>query len=149
MKLIPPLLCSLALSALAAPAFGGLGGDSASVRADLLQMKGALRISPGAGFTVHEITFPSGTLVREYLSPADRVFAVSWRGAGIPDLRQILGSYYGEFTQAVSAAPRNHHHLAIERPGLVVQSSGHLRAFYGRAWAPDLLPPNFSIASID
>ncbi len=149
MKLIPPLVCSLALGALAAPAYGALGGDSASVRAELLQMKGALRLTAGAGFTVHEISFPSGTLVREYLSPDDRVFAVSWRGGGIPDLRQLLGGYYAEFAQAAGAAPRNRHHLAIERPGLVVQSGGHLRAFYGRAWAPALLPANFSVSSID
>ena len=150
MKLTGSLVCSLALSVLAAPAFGGLGGDSTSVQADVVRMRGALRITPNPGFTVHEISFSSGTVVREYLSPDDRVFAVSWRGSGIPDLRQMLGGYYDQFAQAASTAHRgNHHHLTIERPGLIVQSSGHLRTYFGRAWAPDLLPPNFSVASID
>jgi hypothetical protein len=150
MKLIPPLVCCIALSALAAPAFGGLGGDAASVESDLVRMRGALRVTAGAGFTVHELTFASGVLVREYLSPDSRVFAVSWRGPGIPDLRQMLGSYYDQFAQAASSARRgDRHHLTIEQPGLVVQSSGHMRAFFGRAWAPGLLPRNFSTARID
>src|SRR2546429_3562661 len=52
----------------------------------------------------------------------------------IPDLRQMLGGYYGQYEQAASAPHLGgHRHLAIEQPGLVVQSSGRMRAFYGRA----------------
>jgi len=150
MKLIGSVACSIALCSLAAPALGGLGGDAASIHSDLVKMHGALRVTAGAGFTVHEFTFASGTVVREYLSPDNRVFAVSWRGSGIPDLRQMLGSYYDQYAQAPRTARRgDRHHLAVEQPGLVVQSSGHMRAFFGRAWAPDLLPRNFSIATID
>ncbi|TLY77054.1 MAG: DUF2844 domain-containing protein, partial [Gammaproteobacteria bacterium] len=116
----------------------------------LARMKGALRISASAGFTVHEITSSNGTVVREYLSPDGKVFAVTWRGPGIPDLRQMLGDYYGQYAQAASAPHLGgHRHLAIEQPGLVVQSSGRLRSFFGRAWAPDLLPQNFSVSAIN
>jgi hypothetical protein len=68
----------------------------------------------------------------------------------IPDLRQMLGTYYGQYEQAASAPHLGgHRHLAIEQPGLVVQSSGRMRAFSGRAWAPDLLPQNFSVSDIN
>ena len=151
MKLTRTVVCSIvvALTA-AAPAFAALGGDATSVQADLARMKGALRITSTAGVTVHEITTSYGTVVREYLTPADKVFAISWRGPVIPDLRQMLGSYYGQYEQAASAPHLGgHRHLAIERPGLVVQSGGRMRAFYGRAWAPDLLPQNFSVSAIN
>jgi len=151
MKLTHTVVCSIvvALTA-AAPALAALGGDATSVQSDLVRMKGALRISSSAGFTVHEITTSYGTVVREYLTPADKVFAISWRGPVIPDLRQMLGSYYGQYEQAASAPHLGgHRHLAIERPGLVVQSGGRMRAFYGRAWAPDLLPQNFSVSAVN
>src|SRR5258708_27608906 len=99
MKRIGPVVCAIAIGALAVPAFAGLGADAASVQSDVVRMRGALRVTEGAGFAVHEITSPSGTVVREYVSPDNRVFAVSWRGPGIPDLRQMLGSYYDQFVQ--------------------------------------------------
>src|SRR6266513_6333280 len=151
MKLTRTAVCSIVVAvSVAAPAFASLGGDGTSVQADLARMKGALRITSTAGFTVHEITTSYGTVVREYLTPADKVFAVSWRGPVIPDLRQMLGDYYGQFAQAASAPHLGgHSHLAIEQPGLVVQSSGRLRSFFGRAWAPDLLPQNCSVSAIN
>ncbi len=151
MKLARTAVCSIVVAvSVAAPALAALGGDGTSVQADLARMKGALRITSTAGFTVHEITTSYGTVVREYLTPADKVFAVSWHGPVIPDLRQMLGGYYGQYEQAASAPHLGgHRHLAIEHPGLVVQSSGRMRAFYGRAWAPDLLPQNFSVSDIN
>jgi hypothetical protein len=151
MKLTRTVVCSLVVAlSVAAPAFAALGADATSVQSDLVRMKGTLRMTSTAGYTVHEITTPAGTVVREYVSPSDKVFAVSWRGPLRPDLRQMLGSYFGQFQQAASTPhPGGHRHLAIEQPGLVVQSSGHMRAFVGRAWAPDLLPQNFSVSDIN
>jgi hypothetical protein len=150
MNLTRTVALSLLVAALSAPVFAALGGDGASVESDVARMKGALRMTSTAAFTVHEITTPYGTVVREYVSPADKVFAVSWRGPVIPDLRQVLGGYYGQYLKATDAPnPGAHRHLSIEQPGLVVQSSGHIRAFFGRAWAPDLLPQNFSTSDIN
>ena len=151
MKLIRPAVCSIVVAVtVAAPAFAALGGDATSVQADLVRMKGALRTTSSAAFTVHEITTSSGTVVREYLSPGDKVFAVSWRGPVIPDLRQMLGTYYGQYEQAASTPHvGGHRHLAIDQPGLVMYSSGRMRAFFGRAWAPGLVPQNFSVNQIN
>jgi hypothetical protein len=150
MKLTRTAFCSIVVAAtVVAPAFAALGGDATSVQTDLVKMKGALRVTSSAGFTVHEIATSNGTVVREYLSPDGKVFAVSWRGPGIPDLRQMLGTYYGQFAQAASAPHGSHHRLMIEQPGLVVQSSGHTRTFFGRAWAPALLPQNFPVSDIN
>jgi hypothetical protein len=134
----------------AAPARAALGGDVSSVEADRASLKGALtgfRTVQG-GYGVHELTTASGVHLREYVA-GGKVFAVSWQGPVIPDLRQVLGTYYAVYAQA-AAAPHagGHRHLRVEQPGLVVESNGHMRAFYGRAWDPALLPANFSVANI-
>jgi len=151
MKLTGTALCSFVVAAsLAPPAFAGLGADGTSVQTDLARMKGSLRVTSTAAFSVHEITSSSGTVVREYVSPDDKVFAVSWHGPFIPDLRQVLAGYYAQYVQAASAPHAGgHRHLTITQPGLVVESNGRMRAFYGRAWAPALLPQNFSVSSIE
>ena len=151
MKLTGALLSSIALTvAVATPALAALGGDSTTVQADVARMKGALRITSSAGVTVHEITTSYGTVVREYITPGDKVFAISWRGPVNPDLRQMLGDYYTQYEQAASLPhPGGHRHLAIEQPGLVVQVNGRMRAFEGRAWVPSLVPQNFSVGDIN
>ncbi len=151
MKLMRALAClTVATACLSAPALAALGGDASSVEADRARLKGALRVTSQDGYSVHEIQTAAGLVVHEYVTPNDKVFAVSWRGPGIPDLRQVLGSYYNEFEQAAAATPsRNHHHLTVQTPQVVVQSSGRTRAYFGRAWAPALLPQNFSVTEIN
>ncbi len=136
--------------AAASPALAALGGDVSSIETDRISLKGALAaFSTVKGYAVHEITTPAGVHVREYLTSGGKVFAVSWHGPFVPDLKQMLGSYYARYAQAASAPHAGgHRHLRIEQPGLVVESNGRMRAFYGRAWDPALLPPNFTPADI-
>src|SRR6516162_1270963 len=86
MKLSRILFCITAAVCVSAPALAGLGGDAASVENDRVSMKGAMRITPTVDYSVHEIQTPAGIVIREYVSAAGKVFAVSWRGAGMPDL---------------------------------------------------------------
>ena len=133
----------------ASPARAALGGDVASVEADRASLKGALTgYRTIQSYGVHELTTASGVHLREYVA-GGKVFAVSWQGPVIPDLRQVLGAYYATYAQA-AAAPHagGHRHLRVEQPGLVVESNGRMRAFYGRAWDPALLPASFSVADI-
>jgi hypothetical protein len=39
-------------------------------------------------------------------------------------------------------------HLTSQGTDLVVQSNGRMRAFFGTAYVPSLLPPNFSVEDI-
>lgn len=140
---------ALLLGSALTPAHAALGEKVASVQADRTKLKGALRIKSEPGYTVQEITTPAGTVVREYVSPAGIVFAVSWRGPVVPDLSQLLGGYFVQArAAAASQPPHGHNHLEIRQPGLVVRASGHLRAFFGMAYVPSLLPPNFSLTAI-
>ena len=148
MKLSRALLGTLAAACVSAPALAVLGGDATSVEADRASLKGATRVTPGVEYSVHEIQTPSGMVINEYVSSQGKVFAVTWRGPGLPDLPQLLGGYSAELAQAVTHPHYNHHHLNIEAPNVVMQSGGHLRTRYGRAWVPALLPENFSLKDV-
>jgi hypothetical protein len=128
----------------ASPAWASLGGDTASVEADRVHLQGTRTITTAASYTVHEIQGASGTVVREYLSPEGKVFAIGWNGPWMPDLRQLLGNYFEQYVQAAkaqNAARPGRRPLMIEQPGLVVEVSGHPRAFAGRSYVPEMLPP--------
>ncbi|HTC15876.1 MAG TPA: DUF2844 domain-containing protein [Steroidobacteraceae bacterium] len=141
------VLGSLIIVALATPALGALGGDVTSVEADRVRVKGALQVMPSSNYTVHEIQ-TSKLVLHEYVSLSGQVFAISWRGEGIPDLQQVLGTYYQTFRQASAGPHYNHHQLTVNTPDVVVLSSGHTRGYSGRAWVPALMPQNFSLKDI-
>ena len=149
MKLSRPLVYLLFASALCAPALAALGGDVATVEADRAQLKGTLRVTQPAEYAVHEISTASGLTVHEYVSAAGKVFAVSWHGAGVPDLHQLLGDYHATLMAAPRPVYHNHHHYSLETPELVVHSTVILRTSYGRAWVPALMPSTVSAAAIN
>lgn len=94
-------------------------------------------------YTVYEIRAATGTVVREYASPTGTVFAVAWQGPWLPDMRQLLGTYFEQYAQAAKAQSgtrMGRRPLMIEQPGLVVESGGHPRAFSGKAYVPEMLP---------
>jgi hypothetical protein len=148
-NLIASLLSVLTIAA-PIPALAVLGGDVSSVQADQSQMKAVLRIQTGQSYTVHELHGQSGMVVKEFISPAGKVFAVSWGGPFVPDLRQLLGTHFEQFSQAAQARVRRPGRapLNIQQDGLVVQSGGHMRAFFGKAYLTDMLPAGVDAKTI-
>jgi hypothetical protein len=134
------------------PASAALGGDETTVQADQARMKGTLRSAPTKAYTVHEIKAQTDTVVREYVSPAGKIFAVVWQGPFLPDLRQLLGSHFEQFSQSAQNLKSKHLRgrgpLMIQEPGLVVQTGGHMRAYFGRAYIPELVPQGVPIEEI-
>jgi hypothetical protein len=142
------LSCAALVLMGAGPALAALGGALDSVQADQAHIKGALRVTPNSGFTVHEISTAFGTSVREYSGPGGTVFAVAWDGPVNPDFQHLFGSYYTQYLQAAAASHGSHRHLSIQLADLVIQNNGRMRAFAGRAWVPSLLPQNVSADDI-
>lgn len=142
MKLNLPAL-QIALIVLATPsvAFAALGGDVSSVQTDRMQMKATLPVaSKTANYIVHEMTTSSGSVVREYATSTGTVFAIAWRGPTVPNLRQLMGTYFDTYSSAAKTKHVGHTHLSIRQEGLVVRASGHMRAFSGTAYVPAMLP---------
>ena len=151
MKKAPIAVITLCLStAAAAPALAALRGDAASVEADRVHMNGVIRTTPGAGYSVQEISTPEGAVVREYLSPEGKVFAFTWHGAQRPDLPQLLGpAHYTEFMKAATSVRQpDRRHASVQLPEFVVYTAVRMGHFYGRAWAPDLVPTGVSTDEI-
>jgi Protein of unknown function (DUF2844) len=142
-------IVGFALAAFASPpASATLGGNAASTLADQAQMKATIRVSPGEKYTLHEIQTPAGTSIKEFVSPAGKVFAVSWRGPWMPNLRQLLGDYFEPYLQGAKAKRGARGAIAVDSGTLVARSGGRMRAFAGRAFVPDLLPDGVSADDI-
>jgi hypothetical protein len=137
-------MAAVALSALPASTFASLGGNVTTVDADRVQMKAAqLRIVRANAYTLHELQSPTGVTIREYYAPGGTVFGVAWNGPWPPDMRQLLGSYFAQFQRANEAARNTRKTrgvLVVNDGSLIVQITGHARAFSGFAYAPGLLP---------
>jgi len=147
-KLKVRLLCVILLF-ISCAARAELGGDATTIEADRAHMNAVRRALPSAQqYTVHEIQTSAGTVVREYLSAGGKVFAVAWNGPQMPDLRQLFGNYFVTFQDAAKARHTGHGPLHVEQPELVVQSGGHMRSFFGRAYLPLLVPNNVLIDEI-
>ena len=122
-------------------AFAALGQDVSSVQSDGVHMKAAVSVLPGRSYSVHELRAPSGTAVKEFVSPAGRVFGVSWQGPATPDLRELLGEYFDRYMQAAQTTQRMSRRVVhIETEDLVFESSGHMRFKMGRAYLRSKLP---------
>jgi len=127
------------------PARAALGEPESTVTADVQQLKASVKSMQRTNYRVHEIQLPSGTVLREYAAAGGNVFAVAWDGPSIPNLRQALGRYFDVYVAAAKVKHAGHHHLQIRQNDFVMQSSGHMRAFTGRAYLPQALPAGASV----
>jgi len=146
-------LYSLTLAWLLAQGFpqsarAALGASSDSVELDRVVMKGLTRPVPAGALQKQELQLPSGTVVTEYLNGQGTVYAVTWQGPSLPNLRQILGNYFVNYQSAAQQPVVRHRLVRVNSPDLVIESSGKMRAFVGRAWVPALLPSGVSPADI-
>ena len=148
-RILALLLSSLALPA---AAFATLGGSAITVDADRVRVEGALmRIVRNSAYALHEIRSASGTMIREYVDSSGTVFAVAWDGPWLPDFRQVLGEHFDHYQAAMRArqqARTARGVVVIDDGGLVVQMSGHPRAFTGRAYLSNRLPAGLQLESI-
>jgi hypothetical protein len=132
-------------------AWASLGGNVGSVEADRAQMNAAVQVTDHDTYTVHTMTAPGGTVVNEFVSSeGGKVFAVAWHGQFPPQMQQILGTYFQEYTAALADQEKHYGHrpLNLQTQDLIVQTGGHMRAYTGRAYLPDALPQGVTIADI-
>lgn len=151
--LLSLLLLALLQSAVVSAAYASLGGKPSQFSTTQVR-QGARSLAAAnaatANYTVTETTLDSGTVVREYADTAGLVFAVSWNGPFLPDLRALLGEHFATMNTAAAQRPKaGHSQLAVDTQDVVIVSNGHMRAFSGKAWIPSALPAGFSTDSIE
>jgi len=127
-----------------------LGGDAGSVQADVAAAGAVVRTTELPQYVQQEY-LTGGVRVREYLDRDGTVFAVSWMGPVLPDMRALLGVHFGAYTAALAALtdPGSRRSLRLVLPGVIVESSGHMRAFAGRAYFSERLPPGVALAELN
>jgi hypothetical protein len=144
------LLASSSALLWGAPCRAALGEAASSIAADQSELSGELSSNMTPHYQVQEISASSGMRVREYVDARGMVFAVAWSGPAVPDLHQLLGAYYGEYTAALrKLQPLGlHRSVRVAGPSVNVELSGHMRAYSGRAYLPVLMPPGSRLEEI-
>jgi len=125
----------------AAPAWSALGETETSVGADRQFFQGQIREEVHTGYRLEVIAYPAGGVVREYVSPAGKIFGVAWQGPFVPNMQQLLGPYYTHLQRYAQAQTGRHGGpLIIQQDDFVFSNGGHMRSYHGRAYVPSLLP---------
>jgi hypothetical protein len=126
-----------------------LGEPEVSVQTDVARAHASIKSSQDrAGYRVHEIQLPSGTVMREFIAPNGQVFAVAWQGPSRPDLRQALGQYFDAYASAPRSKMADRRHVQIQQGDLVVQAGGHMRALSGRAYLLSAIPSGVNVGDL-
>lgn len=134
--------------AFSSPAAATLGEGASSVEVNRVKMQAHLQVVRRANYVVHELGLPAGGKVRQFVADGGKVFAVSWSAGWRPDLREIMGTHYDRYIAATKGKIVARGPVRLELPGLVVIMGGHQRAFFGRVYLLDQLPPNMRIEDI-
>jgi hypothetical protein len=131
-------------------AHASLAGDAASVSSDAGALHGVVQASILPQFEIQQIVTDNGIQVREYLNREGTVFAVTWAGPVVPDLPQLLGAQFAAYAAALAARDHLglHRSVRVATSSLVVESDGHLRAYVGRAYLPEMIPIGVSAAQL-
>ncbi|WNC94273.1 DUF2844 domain-containing protein [Paraburkholderia sp. FT54] len=133
--------------ALSFAAHATLGQNVSTVDGDQSRLRAvAHTATTQSAYSVHLMTLPSGTLVREYVAANGIVFGVAWEGPTLPDLKSVLGASFDVYVAAT--ATRRGTPLAVSSSDLVVYSGGHLRAFSGHAYLPQVVPAGVDVGVI-
>ena len=133
--------------ALSFAAHATLGQNVSTVDSDQSRLRAVgLTATTQSAYSVHLMTLPSGTLVREYVAPNGIVFGVAWEGPTLPELKSMLGTSFDAYVAAT--ATRRGTPRGVSSGDLVVYSGGHLRAFAGHAYLPPAVPAGVDVGVI-
>jgi hypothetical protein len=130
------------------PARATLGEPEATVRAEVQQSQASIKSTERSTYRLYEMQLPSGTRLREFAAPDGTVFAVAWNGPAKPDLRQALGKYFDAYVGAARAGHSPRTPVQIREAGFAMEAGGHMRAYTGRAYLPQAVPPGTALEEI-
>ena len=143
-------LAALLLTASLGPniAAAALGEPETSIQGDVSKFQGTVNSIERVTYRVHEISMPSGTVLREFVTQSGAVFAVAWRGPTMPNLRQALGTYFDSYVAAAKVASIKSRRVDVASADLVVHAVGHMRSFGGIAYIPAAIPAGVSVGEL-
>lgn len=130
--------------------WAGLGSTPANLGPRVLAAQTHAGTTGLAAYTDSEKKLESGTVVHEYSDANGTVFAVSWSGPYLPDLKELLGTHFDTMVEHAKKVPpaSRRSKFKLKRSDLVIVSGGHMGSFEGRAWLPAKLPAGFNPGDI-
>ena len=136
-----------------------LGNNPATINNDLQVLNGNLATSNvqtknanpttlihNAKYDVYIFTTAQGITVKQYVAN-DQVFAISWRGPRIPNLRQLYGTYFNSYSQTKTQNTGMSQRV-INTLDLDASTYGINGAFVGRAVLKTQLPEGVTIENL-
>lgn len=143
------MLSGLLILTLSLPALAGLGDLATTTPAGAAAGSSAIRRAvPARTYTIQDVQARGGVMIREYLAADGRVVAVSWNGPVMPNLEQLLSTYFEPYREELAKRGPSRGPVVLRRDNLVVEAGGHMRSFRGRAYLPGLLPADLPIDEI-
>ncbi len=142
MKIFAGVIVFLLLGSI--PSWAVLGEYESSVTTDQQRMHAQLHQVARQGYSIKQLSTADGRTVREFVSAKGLVFGVAWQTPTMPDLQQLMGSYFVQVKQAARSRRQRGGPLVIQTKDFVMVSGGHMRSFHGIAYAPALLPDGVS-----
>jgi len=131
----------------AGAAHAELGGNFASVQAEVQRVNGTLHTVSMPSYDVHEIQVNNRVIERQYVNHAGQVFGVTWKSKGGANLQPMLGAYFPKY-QTLGARRTDLHHAALSSPDLVFEVGSFLQTFMGRAYVPAQVPSGMAPSEI-
>jgi hypothetical protein len=145
---VKPLVAALSAAFFMSGSWAGLGAAPGHLPAQVGTAKSSALSTGSATYTVVQRQLESGTSVQEYVDSTGAVFAVSWSGPFLPDLKELLGGHFESMAAQGRGRDRQRTRLAVRDSGAVIVSEGHMGAFEGRAWLPSRLPAGFDVRGL-
>jgi len=142
---VKSLMAALTAAFFVSGSWAGLGAAPAHWPAQAGAATSSTVSTGSASYTIVQRQLDSGTTVREFVDSSGKVFAVSWSGPFLPDLKRLLGNHFDSMARQGRGRGSHRSRLAVEDAGAVILSEGHMGAFQGRAWLPSRLPAGFDV----
>jgi len=139
-KFICILLLSLPIFAKAE-----LGGNLAGITQEQKTFGSSLTYSPQSNYTIYIQSISPDLVIKEYVSSSGNIFGVAWKGSTLPNFQILLGNYYSNYLSAQQQNPRS---VFLQDNNLVIESSGVMGGYIGRAFLPKQVPTGLAPTAI-
>jgi len=101
-----------------------------------------------AAVAVHEYRTADGGALRAYAVAGGAVFGLAWETPTAPNLSLLLGQRFEAYQRAAAAQSKRKGPLYVHSGDLVVEMSGHMRDFRGRAYLAAMIPAGMTPAVV-
>jgi hypothetical protein len=132
-------------------AMAELGGTLSTVQADQHRMSATRQVRQSAAYSVHEMRTATNSVIREYVSPQGKVFAVRYEGQFLGEANSLLAGYATPIGTAIKTTRSGLHRggpVHVSLPGVEYHATGHMRSYVVYAVLTDSVPQGVNLGEL-